>query len=251
VLEVYFRHHGKQVHRRIGPAWTKRGRPPEGYFDKAAAYDRARAIIAEHVAAVEPRSSGPTFRNVARAYLQWLENVRGAKPETLRNHRSTLGEPDVAVNRGSATTNGHVMRALGDRPATGITPAEVEAVLATVEATGVGPRTVNKYRATVSAAFAYAQKPTTFALEANPAKATDRRREAQRPALDTYTVAEVAQLAAALARAGTATRPARPPATPTAPRTRRTRSWSALPPTRGCAKASCARCAGATSARMW
>jgi hypothetical protein len=158
VLEVYFRHHGKQVHRRTGPAWTKRGRPPEGYFDKAAAYDRARAIIAEHTAAsAEPRSSGPTFRDVARAYLQWLENVRRAKPETLRNHRSTLGEPDVAVKRGSATTNGHIMRALGDRPAAEITPAEVEALLATVEATEVGPRTVNKYRATMSAVFAYAQ----------------------------------------------------------------------------------------------
>lgn len=64
-------------------------------------------------AAAEPRSSRPTFRDVARAYLQWLENVRGAKPETLRNHRSTLGEPDVAVKRGSTTTNGHLMRALG------------------------------------------------------------------------------------------------------------------------------------------
>jgi integrase len=199
VLEVYFRHHGRQVHRRIGPAWTKRGRPPEGYFDKAAAYDRARAIIAEHMAAAsEPRSSGPTFRDVARAYLQWLENVRGAKPETLRNHRSTLGEPDVAVKRGSARTNGHVMRALGARPVAEITPAEVEAVLATVEATDVGPRTLNKYRATMSAVFAYAQKPTTFALAANPAKATDRRREAQRPALDTYTVAEIERLARAL-----------------------------------------------------
>jgi len=102
VLEVYFRHHGRQVHRRIGPAWTRRGRPPEGYFDKAAAYDRARAIIAEYVtAAAEPRSSGPTFRDVAHGYLQWLENVRGAKPETLRSHRSTLGEPDVAVKRGA------------------------------------------------------------------------------------------------------------------------------------------------------
>jgi hypothetical protein len=90
--------------------------------------------------------SGPTFRKVVRAYLRWLENVRGAKPETLRNHRSTLGEPDVAVKRGSATTNGHVMRALGDRPAAQITPAEVEAVLATLEASDVGPRTVNKYK---------------------------------------------------------------------------------------------------------
>jgi integrase len=212
VLEVYFRHHAKQVHRRIGPAWTKRGRPPEGYFDKAAAYDRARAIIAEHMAAAaaaQPRSSRPTFREVARAYLRWLENVRGAKPETLRNHRSTLGEPDVALKRGSATTNGHVMRALGDRPAAQITPAEVEAVLATVEATGVGPRTVNKYRATMSAVFAYAQKPTTFALAANPARATDRRREVQRAALDTYTVAEIEQLACAL-QDGRHRDPARP-----------------------------------------
>jgi integrase len=98
------------------------------------------------------------------------------------------------------------MRALGDRPATQITPAEVEAVLATVEATKVGPRTVNKYRATMSAVFAYAQKPTTVALANNPAKVTDRR---QRPALDTYTVAEIEQLARAL-QDGRHRDPARP-----------------------------------------
>jgi hypothetical protein len=107
VLEVYFRHHGKQVHRRIGPAWTRRGRPPEGYFDKAAAYDRARTIIAEHMAAAaEPRSSGPTFRDVAHGYLQWLENVRGAKPETLRSHRSTLGEPTSRSSTGTRRRTG-------------------------------------------------------------------------------------------------------------------------------------------------
>jgi hypothetical protein len=47
ILEVYFRHRGRQVHRPIGPAWTKRGRAPEGYFHTYAAEHRAREIIRE------------------------------------------------------------------------------------------------------------------------------------------------------------------------------------------------------------
>jgi hypothetical protein len=69
----------------------------------------------------ERRSRGVTFREVAHAYLAWLKDVRGAKPSTLRDHESVLGEPGVACRRGEATTLGHVMAALGDRPAAKIT----------------------------------------------------------------------------------------------------------------------------------
>ncbi len=198
VLEVYFRHGGRQVHRRIGPAWTKRSHAPEGYFDAATAHDRARAIVAEHIGSARPQQTGPTFRDIAREYLRWLEDVRGAKPSTLRDHRSTLSEPDVKVRRGSAKTNGHIMRALGDRPAVEITARDVEALLATVEKTGAGPRTVNKYREIVLAVYTYACRPATFALPANPAQATDKRRLPQPGTLDTYTAAEVELIAGAL-----------------------------------------------------
>jgi integrase len=214
--DVYFRWPaGRLVKRRVGRAWVnsqgepRRGQPHDGYFDVARAHDRAREIVAEHVASTEPQNAGPTFRDVAHEYLRWLEDVRGAKPSTLRDHRSTLSEPDVAVRGGRAKTNGHVMRALGDRPAAEVTPREVEDLLASVEKTGAGPRTVNKYREIVLAVYTYACRPATLALTSNPAQATDKRRLPQRDTLATYSVAEVEQLADALA-AGAHRDPARP-----------------------------------------
>ena len=60
---------GRQVKRTIGPAWTKRGRPPEGHLDAALAHDRAREIVREHVASSErrhPQSSKTLMIAVSR-----------------------------------------------------------------------------------------------------------------------------------------------------------------------------------------
>ena len=59
-------------------------------------------------------------------------------------------------------------------------------------------------------------------LPGNPVRATDKRREPQRAALDTYSVAEVARPLGA-AEGGAAI--GAPPATATPPRMRRTWSW--------------------------
>jgi integrase len=192
VWDVSFRLDGRQLKRRIGPAWVRRRRPaPEGAFTEGAAHDRAREIVAELVAAARtPLLSGPTFREVAGDYLHWLERVRGAKPSTLADHRTQLAEP------GERTT-GRIMAALGDRPAADVTTTEVEDLLAGIEAAGGSPRTVNKKRALVHAIFEYGMKRGVVA--ANPARGTDRRREKQPEALETYTVAEVEALAGALA----------------------------------------------------
>ena len=38
---------GRQVQKRIGPAWTERGRPPAGYFTKRTAEDWLRRVLDE------------------------------------------------------------------------------------------------------------------------------------------------------------------------------------------------------------
>src|SRR4051794_30995792 len=38
---------GRQVQKRIGPAWTERGRPPAGYFTKRTAEDWLRGVLDE------------------------------------------------------------------------------------------------------------------------------------------------------------------------------------------------------------
>jgi integrase len=161
----------------------------------------------------ERRSRGATFRDVAHAYLQWLEAVRGAKPATLVSHRSVLGEPGTPFKGGHGTTNGHVMAALGDRPAAQVTTQEIEALLTTISQRTtcrpsmkgelprkVTPRTVNKYRNVIAAVYGYGCKPTTFALPSNPAKSADKRRESAPGALVFYSPDEVEAIAHALAK---------------------------------------------------
>ena len=76
--------------------------------------------------------------------LDWLEKIKGAKPSTMRNHRSTLAEPGTAYRRGRETINGHVMAALGDRPASKITTREINALLTKVSDTGASSSAVNR-----------------------------------------------------------------------------------------------------------
>ncbi len=216
--DAMFRHQGVLIKRRIGLAWLERdpasgkwdrrrsGRLPEDAYDERRATVRAAEIVASYVAEAgereqlehQRRSEGATFREVAHAYLQWLSDIKRAKPSTLRDHRSVLGEPNVPYNKRGAVTAGHVMTALGDRPASKITTREIEELLARISATGVSPRTVNKYRSVIAAAFSYGCKASTFALAANPATAADRREQHHRGALVYYTPEEIEAIARAL-----------------------------------------------------
>jgi integrase len=184
---VFFRLGGVRYKRRLGPSHG------QGRLTKAAAWRRAEEIVRER-AEVAPATG--TFREVAHAYLTWLEDVRSAKPSTLRDHRCLLGEPDKRARRGSRTTNGHVMKSLGDRHAAQVAPADVESLLATVEGTGALPRTVNKYRAIVSAVFEHGVRRA--GLTRNPAASVDKRRERQREPLQVFTVEEVERIAQAM-----------------------------------------------------
>jgi integrase len=226
--EAKFRHHGRQIKRRIGPAWIerdpntdrwrpRRGRVPDGSYDERRAIVAAARLVDTYVAEAanlerverERRTHGVTFREVGQAYLQWLADVTGAKPATLRDHGYVLGEPGIRYKHGTGTTEGHVMAALGDRPAAKITTREVEAVLTTVSETGASASTVNKYRKVMCAVFSYGCKVATFALPTNPAQAADRRREPHPAPLVFYSPEEVEAIARAFAD-GSHRHPSRP-----------------------------------------
>ena len=208
--EAKFRYDGRQIKRRIGPAWLERdpdgdgwrrhrGRVAGGAYDERAAHVAAAQLVAEYVAEAadlerverERRTQGATFREVAHAYLRWLEDVRGAKPSTLIGHRSVLAEPGTAYKRGRGFTLGHVMAALGNRPASKITTREIEDVLTTISETGASPRTVNKHRNVIAAVFGYGCKASTYGLPANPAKGVDKRREPHPGSLVFYSPEEI------------------------------------------------------------
>jgi hypothetical protein len=105
------------VIRALGRAWVesdgnggwreKWGRSPEGLLTEAQAAERMLALVREHDAeqtslerdADERRRRGVTFGELAGEYLRWLEDVKGAKPSTLRDHRCLLAEPGLSGDR--------------------------------------------------------------------------------------------------------------------------------------------------------
>jgi integrase len=216
--EAKFRYAGRQVKLRVDRAWLVRdstsgswsprhGRVAAGYLDERRAHARAAQAVAAYVQRVEDaervererRDAGVTFRDVARGYLNWLEHVRGAKPATLRQHRSDLGEPGVAFKRGAGETAGRVMRAIGDRPARQITTEEIDALLQSVADSGAAPRTVNRVRDVVRAVFNFGIRSRQFKLTANPASSTDRRRIPEAGVLVFFVPEEIEAIGRALA----------------------------------------------------
>ena len=209
--------HGQPVIRALGRAWVesdesgswrrKRGRAPDGVLTEAEAATRMLTLAREHDAeqtvlerdAEERRRRGVTFREIASEYLGWLEDVKGAKPSTLRDHRCLLAEPGQAYRRGSGASRGQVMAALGERPAREVTTREIEDLLRSIAVTGVAPRTVNKARQLICAIFSYGMRPSTYALASNPATHADRRREPDPSPLAFYSPEQVEALACALA----------------------------------------------------
>jgi hypothetical protein len=169
--EAKFRHEGRQVKRRIGPAWLERdgtdgwrarhGRVPGGFYDERRAHVAAAQIVSDYLAEAadiervehERLTRGVTFREVAQGYLSWLEDVKGAKPSTLADYRYLLGEPGVPYKRRTGESAGHVMAALGDLPAALVSVRDVDVLLATVSKARASARNVNKHRALVSAIF--------------------------------------------------------------------------------------------------
>jgi hypothetical protein len=83
---------GRQVKKKIGPAWTGRGRPRVGYFTRRGAEEWLRETLDDvrERAYAGARRTDATFAEAAREWLRYVEHDRACKPSTLRSYRSTL-----------------------------------------------------------------------------------------------------------------------------------------------------------------
>lgn len=221
VYEAKWRRGGRQVKRRIGPAWLerdpqgsgwrpRRGRVPEGHFDEKRATVRMAAMIAEHEREEraiergerERRQRGAAFREVASQWLEHLQRERGAKPSTLRDYGYMLAEPGTPHRRGKGKSAGLILAAFGDRPIAKISTKEISRFLRELDEAGVSPRSVNKHREVLSAIFSYACREDTHNLSANPVQGTTKRRVPPPAVLDFYEPEEIERLAEAAAGGG-------------------------------------------------
>jgi integrase len=81
---------GRQVQKKLGPAWTKRGRPQVGYFTKQMAQawlDETPATARRGELAGMVRT-GTTFAEAADEWLRYVESERACKPATVKDYRN-------------------------------------------------------------------------------------------------------------------------------------------------------------------
>jgi integrase len=215
---------GRQVKRRVGPAWVERngargawrrraGRVPDGCFDeKAAIVEMSRLIdVHEEELAAGPPPGAITFDQVAADWLHHVEHVDGIKPSTLKSYRYILRPPSASPRkRGRSKAGGRVMAEFGGQPIATITTAQVERWLGRLDEQPISKRTINIHRQLVCSVLEHAvRRPDQYGIETNVARATSKRREPDPVVLDFYEPEEVAALARA-ARAGEHRDPSRP-----------------------------------------
>src|SRR4051794_8172737 len=83
---------GRQVQKRIGPAWSERGRPPASYFTTRTAQAWLRDLLDEARRGTLPGlvRTGVTFREAAEEYMRYIEFDRQRKPSTVSGYWSLI-----------------------------------------------------------------------------------------------------------------------------------------------------------------
>ena len=106
---------GRQVKKRLGPAWTQPGRPPEGWLTKKLAEQSLAVILreADEGKLAVATATGLTFPAVAREFLRYIEEDRERDPATLSDYRGVV--------------EGYLIPHFGDVPVEKITRDEIAA----------------------------------------------------------------------------------------------------------------------------
>jgi hypothetical protein len=85
---------GRQVQKKVGPAWTERGRPPVGYFTKRTAEAWIRDLLDDarrHAStAADEQPITATFADAAAEWLRFIEQDRQRKPSTVGGYASIV-----------------------------------------------------------------------------------------------------------------------------------------------------------------
>lgn len=105
---------GRQVQKRVGPAWTQRGRPAIGFFTKRTAEAWLSEVLeqARRGELAGMVRTGATFDDAVAEYMRWLQDDRQRKPSTLRDYRSII--------------NAHLLPAFGEQRLEEITTEQIE-----------------------------------------------------------------------------------------------------------------------------
>jgi len=161
---VYYAHvrlpDGARVQRRLGRAWAKRSRAPEGYLTRSQAEARLAAILAGEDPLVNIAPIGVTFGQAAREWLDYVEHDRKRRPSTVRGYRNIV--------------DGSLLAAFGDStPLESITTADIDRYRAGLVAEDkLAAATINRRLVALHAIFKRAVRQHD--LPRNPVEAAER-----------------------------------------------------------------------------
>lgn len=226
VYYAKWRHDGRQVKRRIGPAWIvrgdaakaerrrtrhdgwikRRGRVGEGYLCEDEAVALIPKLIVEHEdeqKRTRDKQAGKAeaeivFDEMADAWLAHRISVVGIKRTTRNDYETMLLRPGDRPKKRGRAPRARLMAKFGGRSAASITTREIARWLHELDRDPeLSARSVNKHRMVLNSIYSYACREDTFGLVDNPAARTEKRREADPAEIITYTPAEVEAIARA------------------------------------------------------
>jgi len=171
---------GRQVQKKLGPAWTARGRPATGFLTKRT----AEAWLDETLASARRGElagmvrTGTTFAEAAEEFLRYAEHERACKPTTVTDYRNmsrVLG------------------RTFGDELIEDITTESIERWKADFTRDHrISNRTLQKYLVTLHGIFKRATR--VYRLPRNPVTNVERPRLPRRAGIDVFSREEVMAL---------------------------------------------------------
>ena len=173
---------GRQVQKVVGPAWTQRGRPTDGYFTKRTAQDWLRDVLDEARRGTLPGMirTGATFADAAEEWLRYVEEDRGRKPSTLVDYRSIV--------------HAHLIPAFGDERLERVSTEMIEHWLSARQGDGkLSRRSLQKMVVLLNGIFRRARR--VWRLPHNPVADVERLTVAKRTDIAFYTPEEVRALA--------------------------------------------------------
>ena len=164
---------GRQQKRRLGPAWTEKTAPPDGYFSKGKAEKHLDELLRQTREGTLPGlvQTGKTFADASAEWLAYCENVRDCKPSTLRDYRNMVRVLD---------------REFGRRKIETITTEDIDLW---ISGYGGSNRTRQKYLVCLGSIFKRAMK--VYGLPRNPADLVERPRVRRAAKIDVLRPEEV------------------------------------------------------------
>jgi integrase len=109
----YRRPDGRQIQKKLGPAWIGNGRPPAGYFTSRTAEEALQAILTDLRRGIGASdATGATFADAATEYLRYVEHVRQIGTVTVKDYRGVI--------------NRYLIPAFGSKPIDTITPDMID-----------------------------------------------------------------------------------------------------------------------------